>query len=77
MLARLISLAAQPLPSYDRGMLALRAAFTVAVMALVVWLLLDGRFGDAALVVILAAWLRRAVESGRPTRLAGRFARPS
>jgi hypothetical protein len=58
-------------------MLALRAGFTVAVMALVVWLMLVGRFPEAILVVVVTIWLRRTVESGRFARLAGSLAKSS
>jgi len=44
--------------------LALRIAFTAAVMAVVVWLLATGRPLGALLIVPLAAiWVRRALES--------------
>jgi hypothetical protein len=58
-------------------MLALRAAFAVSVMALVVWLLIDGLPFGALAVVLLAVWVRRSVEAGRLRRVAGRFAHPS
>jgi ethanolamine transporter EutH len=64
-------------PSYTPAMLALRLGFTVAVMAVVVWLLLVGRFAEAILLVVVAVWLRRAVESGRVARLGGRLAKSS
>jgi hypothetical protein len=57
-------------------MLALRLAFTTAVMALVVWLLLAGRVGEELFVVVLAVWLQRTAETGRIAALAGRIARP-
>lgn len=47
-------------------MLAVRLGFTVAVMALAVWLALGGHpFGGLLLVPLAAVWIRRAVESGR------------
>ena len=58
-------------------MLALRTAFTASVMALVVWLLLDGRFAEAILAVVVAVWLRSTAETGRLSRFARRNARPS
>jgi ethanolamine transporter EutH len=44
--------------------LALRTAFTAAVMAGVVWLLLAGRFAEALFAVVVAVWLRRSAEAG-------------
>jgi hypothetical protein len=58
-------------------MLALRAAFALGVMALVVWLLLSGQPLGALAVVLAAILLRRAAESGRLARFADRFARPT
>ena len=59
-------------------MLGLRIAFTAAVMAVVVWLLLTGRpLGGLLIVPLLAIWLRRSAESGRFQRLSKHFARPS
>jgi hypothetical protein len=59
-------------------MLALRVAFTAAATAVCVWLLATGRpLGGLVMVPPLAVWLRHAAESGRLTRLAGRFAKPS
>lgn len=59
-------------------MLGLRIAFTVAVMAVVVWLLLTGRpLGGLLIVPLVAIWVRRAAESGRLTRFSKRFAKPS
>jgi hypothetical protein len=47
-------------------MLALRIAFTVVVMAIVVWLLSTGNpLGGLLFVPLLAVWLRRAVETRR------------
>jgi len=59
------------------SVLALRLVYTVAVMALVVWLLRHGNpVGGLLLVPAAAVWLRREAESGRLTdsvrRLAGR-----
>jgi hypothetical protein len=43
-----------------------RVAFTAVVMAIVVWLLANGRpFGGLLLVPLAAIWIRRAAESGR------------
>jgi hypothetical protein len=59
-------------------MLALRVAFTAAATAVCVWLLATGRpLGGLVIVPVLAVWLRQAAESGRLTRSAGRFAKPS
>jgi hypothetical protein len=58
-------------------MLALRAAFAVGVMAVVVWLLLSGQPFGALVVVLAAILLRQAAESGRLARFANRFAKPS
>ena len=38
--------------------------FTLAVMALVVWLLLSGQPLGAVAVVVAAVWLRRTAEAG-------------
>ena len=58
-------------------MLALRTAFTVVVMAIVVLLLSGGYpLGGLVIVPVLAVWVRRAAETGRLTRFADRFARP-
>jgi len=45
--------------------IAIRLAYTVAVMSLVVWLLLAGRFGQAVAVAVIGVWVRRSVERGR------------
>ena len=59
-------------------MLGLRIGFTVAVMAVVVWLLLTGKpLGALLIVPLLAIWIRRAAESGRLTRFSKHFAKPS
>jgi Flp pilus assembly protein TadB len=59
-------------------MLGLRIGFTVAVMAVAVWLLLTGRpLGGLLIVPLVAIWLRRAAESGRLTRFSQRFTTPS
>jgi hypothetical protein len=59
-------------------MLGLRIAFTAAVMAVVVWLLLTGRpLGGLLIVPLLAIWVRRAAESGRLQRLSKYVAKPS
>jgi hypothetical protein len=59
-------------------MLGLRIAFTVAVMAVVVWLLLTGKpLGALLIVPLLAIWVRRAAESGRLHRFSRYFAKPS
>jgi Flp pilus assembly protein TadB len=59
-------------------MLALRVGFTVVVMAVVVWLLITGRpLGGLLIVPLLAIWVRRAAESGRLTRFAKHFVKPS
>jgi hypothetical protein len=52
-------------------MIALRLAYTVAVMGLVIWLLRTGNAVGGLLVVPAAAvWLRHEAESGRlATRL--------
>ncbi len=56
-------------------MLGLRIGFTVAVMAVVVWLLLTGRpLGGLLIVPLVAIWVRRSAESGRFGKL---FAKPS
>jgi hypothetical protein len=53
---------------------ALRIGFTIAVMALVVWLLAAGMpLGGLVIVPLLAVWLRQAAESGRLTRLVRRL----
>jgi hypothetical protein len=50
-------------------MLALRLAFTAAVMTVVIGLLTTGRpLGGLVIVPIIAIGIRRAVESGRVTR---------
>ncbi len=55
-------------------MLALRFAFTLAAIALVIGLLRAGNVvGGLVIVPILAVSLRRAAEDGRLSRLAGRF----
>jgi hypothetical protein len=60
------------------AVLALRIAFTVAATAVCLWLLATGKpLGGLVIVPALAVWLRHAAESGRLTRFAGRFARPS
>lgn len=57
-------------------MIALRAGFTVAVMAVVVLLLSTGNpLGGLVIVPLLAVWIRRAAETGRLTHFARRFAR--
>jgi hypothetical protein len=59
-------------------MLGLRIAFTIAVMAIVVWLLSTGKpLGGLLIVPLIAIWLRHAAETGRLSRFASRFARPS
>ena len=59
-------------------MLALRIGFTVAVMAVVVWLLLTGKpLGALLIVPLLAIWIRRGAESGRLTGFFRRFAKSS
>jgi Flp pilus assembly protein TadB len=59
-------------------MLALRIGFTVAVLAVVVWLLSTGRpLGGLLIVPIIAVWIRRSAESGRLTRFGKGSARPS
>jgi hypothetical protein len=59
-------------------MLALRVAFTAAATAACVWLLATGRpLGGLVMVPALTIWLRHEAESGRLTRFAGRFAKPS
>ena len=59
-------------------MLGLRIGFTVAVMAVAVWLLLTGRpLGGLLIVPLAAIWLRRAAESGRLTSFGRRFAKNS
>jgi hypothetical protein len=53
--------------------LALRLAFTAVVLAVVVWLLRDGKpVGGLVIVPLLAIWLRQAAESGRLTQYARR-----
>lgn len=42
-----------------------RLVFTLIVMTVVVWLLLDGLPLGAIAVVALAVWLRRSAEAGR------------
>ena len=55
-----------------------RLAFTVVVMAIVVWLSSTGNpLGGLVIVPLLAVWVRRAAETGRLTRFADRLARPS
>jgi hypothetical protein len=57
--------------------LALRLAYTLVVMAIVVSLLRAGNpLGGLVLVPAAAVWLRHAVETGRLSRLAGRLPRP-
>jgi len=52
----------------------LRIAFTVVVVAIMVWLLATGHpLGGLLIVPALAVWVRRAAETGRLTR----FGRPS
>jgi hypothetical protein len=58
-------------------MLAARAVFSVAVLALMVWLLLDGKpLGGLLLVPLAAIWLRDAAESGRLARMRRRLRTP-
>jgi ethanolamine transporter EutH len=46
-------------------MLGLRIAFTAAVMAVCVWLLLTGRpLGGLLIIPVLAIWVRRRAEAG-------------
>jgi hypothetical protein len=46
-----------------------RLAYTVFVMAGVVWLLRSGQpLGGLVILPLLAIWLRRKVESGEPAR---------
>jgi hypothetical protein len=57
-------------------MLALRVGFTVAAVAIMLWLLSTGRpLGGLIIVPILAIWIRRAAESGQLTSFARSFAR--
>jgi ethanolamine transporter EutH len=59
-------------------MLGLRIAFTAAVMAVCVWLLLTGRpLGGLLIIPVLAIWVRRRAESGRLTGLSRRFGKAS
>lgn len=47
-------------------MIALRLAYTTAVMVVVIWLLRTGNpLGGLFVVPAAAVWLRRAAESGR------------
>jgi hypothetical protein len=62
---------------YLEVMLALRAAFALGVMAIVVWLLRSGQPFGALVVVVGAVWLRQEAESGRLARFGKRFARPT
>jgi hypothetical protein len=49
-------------------MIALRLAYTAAVMVVVIWLLRTGNpIGGLFLVPAAAVWLRREAESGRLT----------
>jgi hypothetical protein len=48
-----------------RRVLALRIAYTLAAMALVVWLLRTGQPLGAVAVLAAAVWARGAAESGR------------
>jgi hypothetical protein len=59
-------------------MLVLRFAFTLAVMALVIWLSSHGMaFAGLLIVPILAVWVRHAAESGRLLQLVRHGIRPS
>ena len=59
-------------------MLALRTAFTAAATAVCVWLMATGKpLGGLVIIPVLAVSLRHAAESGRLTRFARRFAKPS
>jgi hypothetical protein len=50
-----------------------RLAYTVLVMAGVVWLLRSGQpLGGLVLLPLLAIWLRRKVESAQPERVRAR-----
>jgi len=51
-------------------MLLVRAAFALFVTGFAAWLLTEGLPLAALVVVVLAVWARRAVESGRSSRLA-------
>ena len=54
-------------------MIALRLAYTAAVMIVVIWLLRTGNpVGGLILVPAAAVWLRREAESGRLTARARR-----
>jgi Flp pilus assembly protein TadB len=77
--ARAAPLAAVDHPAVESKLvLALRIGFTVVVMAVVIWLLSTGNpVGGLLIVPALAVWVRRAAESGRLTRFAGRLARSS
>jgi hypothetical protein len=58
-------------------MLALWAAFAVAIIGLAVWLLTQGLPLGAVLVVAVGVLVRRSAESGLIRRFASRFAHPS
>jgi hypothetical protein len=59
-------------------MLVLRLLFTAAVTAGCVWLLSTGKpLGGLLLLPALAVGIRHAAESGKLTRFARRFAKPS
>jgi hypothetical protein len=56
-------------------MLALRLGYTVAVMAVVIWLSSSGKpFGGLVIVPLVAVWLRHAAETGRLRDFVGRLA---
>jgi hypothetical protein len=56
--------------------MALRIAFTVAAMAVVVWLLATGNpLGGLVIVPAIAVWIRRAAETGRLPGIGKRFTR--
>jgi hypothetical protein len=59
-------------------MLALRAAFTLSVMVVVLWLASHGQpFGGLVIVPLAAVWIRHAAETGRLQKFANRLARTS
>ena len=61
-----------------RVVLALRFGFTIAVMAVVIWLASNGQpVGGLVIVPLAAVRLRHAAEAGRLQRFAGRFASSS
>ena len=59
------------------AMLAIRAAFALAITGVAVWFLVSGWPIGAVAIVVVGVMARRSAESGRVRRFANRFAHPS